>query len=100
MIKHKYKAISIVLDGIKFASKKEGNHYYNLKMLQKNGDVLFFLRQVPFFLPGNVKYVCDFMVFWKNGDITFEDVKGYKTTLYITKKKLVESLYPIKIKEI
>ena len=100
MIKHKYKATSIVLDSIKFASKKEGNHYSNLKILQKNGDVLFFLRQVPFFLPGNVKYVCDFMVFWKNGDITFEDVKGYKTTLYITKKKMVESLYPIKIKEI
>ena len=100
MIKHKYKAIITTVDDIKFSSKKEGNHYCNLKLLQKNGDILFFLRQVPFHLPGNIKYVCDFMVFWKNGDVTIEDVKGYKTRLYTTKKKLVESLYPIKIKEI
>lgn len=100
MIKHKYKAIITIIDDIKFSSKKEANHYYNLKFLKENGDIVFFLRQVPFHLPGNIKYVCDFMVFWKNGDITIEDVKGYKTMLYTTKKKLVESLYPIKIKEI
>jgi len=40
------------------------------------------------------------MVFWSNGDITFEDVKGFKTALYKTKKKMVENIYPIKIKEI
>lgn len=97
---HKYNATITTIDGIKFASKKEGNHYRNLKILQQNGDIIFFLRQVPFHLPGNVKYVCDFMVLWPNGDITFEDVKGFKTSLYVTKKKLVESLYPIKIKEI
>ena len=61
---------------------------------------MFFLRQVPFHLPGNIKYICDFMVFWVNGDITIEDVKGFKTNIYKTKKKLVESLYPVKIKEI
>jgi hypothetical protein len=100
LIKHKYKAIITIIDDIKFSSKKEANHYYNLKLLKENGDIVFFLRQVPFHLPGNIKYVCDFMVFWKNGDVTVEDVKGYKTRLYTTKKKLVESLYPIKIKEI
>lgn len=99
-VRHKYNAIPTTIDGIKFSSKKEGNHYGNLKLLKQNGDILFFLRQVPFHLPGNIKYVCDFMVFWKNGEVTIEDVKGFKTRLYITKKKLVESLYPIKIKEI
>lgn len=100
MIKHKYRATSTTLDGIKFSSKKESIRYSNLKFLQKSGDVLFFLRQVPFHLPGNVKYVCDFMVFWTNGDITIEDVKGFKTPIYITKRKIVESLYPITIQEI
>lgn len=100
MIKHKYKSIITTLDGIKFPSKKEANHYANLKLMKNSGHILFFLRQVPFHLPGNIKYVCDFMVFWTNGDITIEDVKGYKTKLYLTKRKLVESLYPIKIKEI
>jgi len=100
MLKHKYKSIISIVDGIKFASKKEAKHYQNLNILKKNGDILFFLRQVPFHLPKNIKYICDFMVFWVNGDITIEDVKGFKTNIYKTKKKLVESLYPVKIKEI
>jgi len=100
MIKHKFNAKPTELDGIIFASKKEAHRYRTLCILQQEGDVLFFLRQTPIHLPGNVKYVCDFQVFWKNGDITFEDVKGVKTPMYITKKKLVESLYPITITEI
>lgn len=99
MIRHKYNAILTEIDNIKFDSKKEASHYQNLKLMKKNGEVIFFLRQVPFHLPGNVKYVCDFQVFWSNGEVTFQDVKGYKTELYKTKKKIVESLYPITIHE-
>jgi hypothetical protein len=58
------------------------------------------LRQVPLHLPGGVKYVCDFQVFWQDGHVSFEDVKGMKTPLYIAKKKIVEELYPIQIQEI
>jgi hypothetical protein len=68
--------------------------------LQQQNVVLFFLRQVPFHLPGNVKYYCDFQVFWVDGNITFEDVKGMKTDIYILKKKLVEQTYPITLTEI
>lgn len=100
MIKHKFRAISTENNGIRFASKKEANRYNDLLVFQKNGEILFFLRQVPFHLPGNVKYVCDFMVFWANGDVTIEDVKGMKTPMYILKKKQVEALYPVKINEI
>lgn len=99
-LKHKFHAIRTEIDGIKFGSKKESKRYQELLYLQKTGEVLFFLRQVPFHLPGNTKYLCDFVVFWKNGDITFEDVKGMKTPMYTLKKKQVESLYPIEIKEI
>ena len=69
---------------------------YNLQ----SGEVLFFQMQPPFHLTGNVKYVCDFQVYWANGDITFEDVKGVKTPMYLLKKKQVEALYPITITEI
>ena len=69
-------------------------------MLQKIGDVLFFLRQVPFHLPGGVKYVCDFLIFWANGTVTIEDVKGFKTEIYKAKKKMVEDIYPITISEV
>jgi len=100
MIKHKFNAIKTECDGIKFSSRKEAKRYSELKFLQSNGELLFFLRQVPFHLLGNVRYVCDFMVFWCNGDVTVEDVKGMKTDMYIVKKKLVEATYPIKITEI
>lgn len=98
--KHKFNAVPTVRDGIKFPSAHEANHYSHLQALQKSGEVLFFLRQTPFHLPGNIKYVCDFMVFWTNGDITFEEAKGFKTAMYKTKKAMIYELYPIDITEV
>lgn len=100
MIKHKFRAKPQEYDGIKFASKKETQRYIHLQNLQKSGEVIFFLRQVPFHLPGGVKYLADYMVFWKNDTVTVEDVKGLKTPMYIAKKKIVEVTYPIEITEI
>lgn len=100
MIRHKFHAKKTELDGITFPSKKEAKRYTELKMLKESEEVLFYLRQVPFHLPGNVRYVCDFMVFWSNGEITIEDVKGMKTDMYIVKKKILEDTYPIEITEI
>lgn len=70
--------------------------YY--EWLKKRDDVLFFLRQVPFDLPGGVKYVCDFQVFLTDGTIEFIDTKGFDTSIAIAKRKMVEDLYPITIK--
>ena len=100
MIRHKFNAIRTEIDGIKFASKKEAKRYHDLKCMQKEGGILFFLRQVPIYIPGGIKYVCDFQVFWTDGSVTFEDVKGFKTDTYILKKKLVEHNYPIEIQEL
>lgn len=99
-IRHKFKAKPQELDGIKFPSKKEAKRYRELKTLQELGEVLFFLRQVPFHLEAGVKYVCDFLVFWTSGEVTIEDVKGIKTDMYILKKKMVEATYPVTITEI
>jgi hypothetical protein len=100
MLKHKFKAKRTNVDDIKFSSKKEANRYNTLKLLRKSGEILFFLRQVPFYLPGGVKYICDFLIFWVNGEVTIEDVKGFKTESYKAKKKMVEALYPIEISEV
>ena len=100
MLKHKFRAIQTELDGIKFASKKEARRYRELRLLEKSGELLFFLRQVPFHLPANVKYVCDFLCFWKDDTVTVEDVKGIKMPMYVLKKKQVEAIYPIKIMEV
>ncbi len=95
--KHKFSAKITKVDGIKFHSKKESMYYGVLKDMQRSGELLFFLRQVPFHLPGNIRCVIDFMEFWANGDIKFIDVKGIDTLLSKTKRKQVEALYPIKI---
>lgn len=95
--KTKFGAIICEADGIKFRSKKERQRYLELVSLTKLKTVKFFLRQVPFYLPGGVKYLLDFLVFWDNGTQTFEDVKGMKTPMFIMKKKQVEALYPIQI---
>lgn len=88
------------VDGITFDSKKEAKRYKDLCFLKQVGDVLTFIPQVPFRLPGGVRYVVDFLVFWADGRVTFEDVKGYRTPEYKAKKRMVEDLYaPIVIEE-
>jgi len=95
---NKFHAVICEADGIKFRSKKERNRYIELTALKDSG-ACWFLRQVPFYLPGGTKYVLDFLVFWKNGSVTFEDVKGKRTPMCIMKKKQVQALYPITILE-
>ena len=99
-LRHKFNALRCEFDGIKFASKKERERYKQLKLLQKSGEIAFFLRQVPFHLAGGVKYVSDYVIFWEDGRVTIEDVQGMRTSMYKAKKKLVESTYPIEITEV
>lgn len=96
--RHKFNAKPVKTEeGEHFSSKLEFRYFQELQLRQKCGEVLFFLRQVPFHLPGNKKYVCDFMEFLSNGDIIFTEVKGFTTELWKLKLSLVEDLYPIKI---
>ena len=98
--RNKYNAKKTIVDGIRFDSKKEAEYYKKLKNDQSSGSVLMFLRQVPFDLPGNVKYRCDFQVFMDDGVVYHIDVKGRRTDQYIMKKKQVEALYPVTIEEV
>ena len=98
MVGHKYHAKPTEINGIRFASKKEAKYYTELLIRRDQlKEVVFFLRQVPFHLPGNVKYVVDFQEFHADGTVHFIDVKGMKTKDFIMKKKMVEDLYPIEI---
>lgn len=96
----KYGNKKTVVDGFTFDSKKEAAYYGQLKLLQRAGDVAMFLRQVPFHLPGGVKYVADFVVFYTAGVVEVVDVKGVRTAEYRVKKKLVEHQYPITVIEV
>ena len=99
VIYHKFKNIPTDVDGIKFNSKKEAAYWSGLVLARKSGRLLFALRQVPFHVSGNVRYVVDFVEFWASGEVRFVDVKGFKTPMYNLKKKLVEAEYPINILE-
>lgn len=98
--RHKFHAKLTETDGIKFASRNEAAYYQQLKIRRMAGDVVFFLRQTPFHLPGGVKYVVDFIVFLADGTVEFVDVKGLRTESYKAKKRIVEAIYPITIKEV
>jgi len=96
----KYRSKRVRVDGILFDSSKEANRYCELKILRDEGSVKIFFRQVPVDLPGGIIYRLDFLVFWKNGEVSHEDTKGFRTPEYKLKKKQVEALYPIKIEEL
>lgn len=100
---HKYgvsPAAERTVGGTLFGSKAEARRWVELEELRAAGAVRFTLRQVPFHLPGGVRYVADFAVFWADGRVTFEDVKGHATEAYRVKKRLVEALFPVVVQEV
>lgn len=98
--RQKYNAQKTVVDGITFDSKAEATYYYTLKLKKLAGEILWFVRQVPFDLPGGITYRLDFLVVERDGTINLYDVKGMRTKEYIIKKKQVEALYGVKIIEV
>jgi len=92
----KYGATRIEVDGILFDSKAEAIYYEQLKLLRDAGSIRYFLRQVPFDLPGNTKYRCDFMIVDDAG-VQYVDIKGHVTKEFKRAKKQVEALYPVEI---
>lgn len=98
--KHKFGAVRCRRGGVKFSSKLERSYFDYLNALKAANGIKFFLRQCPLHLPGNIRYVTDFVVFHLDGSVEFVDVKGIATSTYKMKKKMVEDLYPIKIIEV
>lgn len=96
--RHKFNAIRTECDGIKFPSKLEAKYYEQFKLKKLAGEVLFFLRQVPFHLAGGVRYVADFLVFYVDGSCDVVEVKGFDTAMGKMKRKMVEAEYPVQIK--
>jgi hypothetical protein len=95
----KYRAKKTEYNGVLFDSKKEAAYCARLDLMKAAGKISYYLRQVPFDLPGGVKYRVDFMEVWSDGRVRYVDVKGVRTQVYIMKKKQVEALYPVVIEE-
>lgn len=97
--RHKFNAKKTERNGFKFDSGKEARYYDELLLKVRAGIVIFFHRQVPFHLPGNVTYKVDFQEFHADGTVHYVDVKGMRTKEFIRNKKMVEALYPVEIEE-
>jgi len=92
----KFHNILTECDGIRFQSKKEAKYYRELCCRVHAGEVLYFLRQVPFHLKGG-KHLVDFMEVWTDGSVHFVEVKGKDLPMGKLKRKMVEAEFPVKI---
>lgn len=101
--KSKYGNKRVEFEGINFASKKECRVYIALRMRLRAGEISDLRLQVKYELnPGGTysfKYLADF-VFIENGEIKVADAKGYRTKVYLKKKKLMLKVYGIEIVEL
>lgn len=110
-------------DGIVHASQLEANRWIELKLLERAGKIVNLKRQVKYVLipaqydapvvnsKGKEKrgklierecyYKADFEYQYKEtGELVVEDAKGCRTKDYIIKRKLMLSVYSIRIKEV
>jgi hypothetical protein len=69
------RAVATVHNGVRYDSKTEARRAGELDMLQRAGQIRFWLRQTPVRLDV-VTYKPDFFVCEKDGSSHFEDVKG------------------------
>lgn len=97
----KYKNKKAEIDGIKFDSKKEAERYLELKILEQAGEIKDLRLQVKFELvpkqadERSLNYYADFVYYdTAKEKKVIEDTKGFKTDLYIAKRKLVKYKYP------
>lgn len=109
----KYKSKKIDYEGMTFDSKKELQHWIDLKQQEEQGIISDLKRQVEFelvprqtvdgkFLYRPIKYTAD-MTYIKDGEYVVEDVKSKMTRKlpeYIMKKKLLYFTHNIILKEI
>jgi gp72 family protein len=95
--KSKYSSAKTDIDGIRFDSKKEAEFYAELKLREKVGEISHlrlqprYLLQEAFKHEGKqyreIEYVADFE-YIENGVTVVVDVKGFRTAIYMLKKKL------------
>ncbi len=100
--KSKYGSKKTVVDGIVFDSSLEAKRYSQLKLWERAKIITNLRLQVPYDLIVNgimiAKYIADF-VYEKDGVEVTEDSKGFLTTEYRLKKKLMKAIHNIDIFE-
>lgn len=110
-MRSKYGNKKITVNGKTFDSKKEYNRYCELRLLERAGAITDLQTQVKYTLipaqrgengkaiERECSYIADF-VYCQNGQIIVEDTKGFRTTEYILKRKMLLFFHGIRIKEV
>ena len=102
--RRKYGNRRVEIDGMKFDSKHEAQTYMMLMERYMAGELKCVLRQVPFDLPGGIRYYADFVTI--RPDMSIEaviDAKSEatkKNRVYINKKKQMKAIWGIEITEV
>ena len=123
----KYHNTKVVIDGIKFDSKREAQRYQQLKLMEKAGVICDLKRQVKYelvpaqYIDGKcveraITYTSDFEYYILQplkqrtvmaepdaktiGQHVVEDVKGMRTPEYVIRRKLMLYKYGIRISEV
>lgn len=102
---NKYNARGQYYEGRYFASQRELKRYIILAAMEKSGEIADLETQIrfPFFIEEKkiFSYIADFSYKRSDtGEIVIEDSKGFRTQIYILKKKIIEAHYKIKIVEV
>lgn len=101
---NKYGNKKVVVDGYTFDSKKEARRYGELKLLVRAGKIKNLELQPKFELIPTIRtedetlrkvsYIADFKyIDLESGKVVVEDVKGFKTDVYLLKKRLFLQKY-------
>lgn len=99
----KYGNIRTTVDGRAFDSLHEAETYKGLLIRWKAGEIRSVLCQVPFLLPGGVKYIADFVALENDGKYTVMDAKSEATRkdkVYRLKKRQMRECLGIEILEV
>lgn len=104
----KYRNVKVQVDGITFSSKHESQHYQELKLREKAGEIHGLTVQVPFtlFCPckdGTSAAVCEYIadfVYIEKGAQIVADTKGHLTKEYRLKRKWLALQEDIIIREV
>lgn len=104
MVRSKYGAKKITIDGYVFDSKDEGRYYEYLKKLKAKGKILNFELQPKYELqPGFKKngktyraitYTPDFLIYHLDGTEELVDIKGMSTQQGEMRRKMFDYKYP------
>ena len=102
--RNKYGNRRVVVDGKIFDSQHEADYYFDVLLpMRQAGKLKLLLRQVPFELPGGIKYIADFFTVDQAGEVTVIDAKSEatrKNRVYINKKKQMKAIWGIEIREV